>query len=73
MEGWVDLDYPAMHWPGVKLTISQTQVRRPDHYTTEPLHNYITAAKQQTEQSITDSSKVYNQQNYHDKEITLSP
>jgi len=36
MEGWVDLGYPAMHRPGVKLTISRSQVQRPNHYTTEP-------------------------------------
>jgi len=36
MEGWVDLGYPAMHPPGVKLAISQSQVRRPNHYTTDP-------------------------------------
>ena len=28
-KGWVDLGYPAMHWPGVKLTTSRSQVRRP--------------------------------------------
>ena len=36
MEGWVDLGYPAIHKPGVKLAISQSQVRRPNHYTAEP-------------------------------------
>ena len=36
MEGWVDLGYPAMHWPGVELMTSQSQVRHPNHYTTEP-------------------------------------
>jgi len=36
MEGWVDLGYPAMHRPGVELAISRSQVRRPNHYTTEP-------------------------------------
>ena len=36
MEGWVDLGYPAMHRPGVKPVTSQSQVRRPNHYTTEP-------------------------------------
>ena len=32
MEGWVDLGYPAMHWPWVELATSRSQVRRP------PLH-----------------------------------
>jgi len=36
MEGWVDLGYPAMHRLGVKLAIFRSQVRRPNHYTTEP-------------------------------------
>jgi len=36
MEGWVDLGYPAVHRPGVKPAISRSQVRRPNHYTTEP-------------------------------------
>ena len=36
MEGWVDLGYPAMQRPGVKLATSESQVRRPNHYTTEP-------------------------------------
>jgi len=36
MEGWVDLGYSVMHWPGVELAISQSQVRRPNHYTTKP-------------------------------------
>jgi len=36
MEGWVDLGYPAMHRPGVELATSRSQVRRPNHYTTEP-------------------------------------
>ena len=35
MEGWVDLGYPAMHQPGVELATSRSQVRRPNHYTTE--------------------------------------
>jgi len=36
MEGWVHLGHPVMHWPGVELAISRSQVRRPNHYTTEP-------------------------------------
>jgi len=36
MEGWADLGYPAMHQPGVELETSRSQVRRPNHYTTEP-------------------------------------
>jgi len=36
MEGWVDLGYPVTHRPGVELAISRSQVRRPNHYTTEP-------------------------------------
>jgi len=36
MEGWVDLGYPAMERPGVELATSRSQVRRPNHYTTEP-------------------------------------
>ena len=36
MERVVDLGYPAMHRPGVELTIFQSQVRRPNHYTAEP-------------------------------------
>jgi len=36
MEGWVDLGYPAMQRPGVDLATSRSQVRRPNHYTTEP-------------------------------------
>ena len=28
-KAWVDLGYPAMHWPGVKLSIFQSLVRRP--------------------------------------------
>jgi len=36
MEGWVDLGDPAMHRPGVELATSRSQVRRPNHYTTEP-------------------------------------
>jgi len=35
MEGRVDLGYPAMHEPGVELTTSRSQVRRPNHYITE--------------------------------------
>jgi len=35
MEGWVDLGYPAVDQPGVKLVTSPSQVRRPNHYTTE--------------------------------------
>jgi len=31
-----------MHQPGVKLAISQSQVRRPNHYTTEPMYWDIT-------------------------------
>jgi len=34
MEGWVDVVYPAMRWPGVELSISRSQVR--NHYTTKP-------------------------------------
>jgi len=33
---WVDLGYPVMERPGVELATSRTQVRRPNHYTTEP-------------------------------------
>jgi len=36
MEGWVDLGYLAMHRSGVELAIYRSQVRRPNHYTTEP-------------------------------------
>ena len=39
-EGWkaeLTYSYPAMHRPGVELAISRSQVRRPNHYTTEPL------------------------------------
>jgi len=36
MEGWVDLGFAVMHRPGVELAISRSQVRRPNHYTTEP-------------------------------------
>jgi len=35
IEGWVDLGYLAMHRPGIELAISRSQVRRPNHYTTE--------------------------------------
>ena len=42
MEGWVGLGYPAMHRPGVELAISRSQVRRPNHYTTEQPDNHIT-------------------------------
>jgi len=35
MEGSVDLGYPAMHRPGIELATSWSQVRRPNHYTTE--------------------------------------
>jgi len=35
MEGWVYLDYPAMHRAGVELAISRSQVWPPNHYTTE--------------------------------------
>jgi len=35
MEGWVDLGYPAVHWPGLELATSRSHVRRPNHYTTE--------------------------------------
>jgi len=27
MEGWIDLDYPAMHRTGVKLPVSRSQIR----------------------------------------------
>jgi len=37
MEDWVDLGYPAMYPPGTELALSRSQVRRPNHYTTEPL------------------------------------
>jgi len=41
MEGWVDLGYPALHRPGVKLAISRSQVQRPNHYTAEqPITHY---------------------------------
>jgi len=36
MEGWVDLGYLAMQRPGTELAISWSQVRRPNHYRTEP-------------------------------------
>ena len=36
MKGWIDLGYPAMHRPRVELATSQSQVRRPNHYSTEP-------------------------------------
>ena len=36
MESWVDLGYPAMERPGIKLSVFRSQVRRPIHYTTEP-------------------------------------
>ena len=36
IQGSVDLGYPATHRPGVELAISRSQVRRPNHYTTEP-------------------------------------
>jgi len=36
MEGWVDLSYPATERPGVELATSRSQVRRPNHCTTEP-------------------------------------
>jgi len=42
MEGWVDLGYPAMHRPGVELAVSRSQVRRPNHYATEPLAQFNT-------------------------------
>jgi len=35
MEGWVDLDYPAMQRPGVEPATFWSRVRRPNHYTTE--------------------------------------
>jgi len=41
MEGWVDLGYLAMQQPGVELATSRSQVRLPNHYTTEPLLNGI--------------------------------
>ena len=34
VEGWVD--YPAMERPGIELATSRSQVRDPNHYTTEP-------------------------------------
>ena len=36
IERCVDLGYPAMHRQEVELTIFQSQVRHPNHYTTEP-------------------------------------
>jgi len=36
MEGWVDLDYLAMHRLGVEPAIFRSLVRRPNHYTAEP-------------------------------------
>ena len=33
MEGWVDLGYSAMHWPGIEPGISRSQVQRSNHYT----------------------------------------
>jgi len=36
LEDWVDLSYLAMEQPGVKIATSRSQVRRPNHYTTEP-------------------------------------
>jgi len=35
MKGWTDLGYPAVHWPGVKLAISRSQVWHLNHYTSE--------------------------------------
>jgi len=35
MEDWVNLSYPAMERLGVELATSQSQVRRPNHNTTE--------------------------------------
>jgi len=35
MEGWVDLGCPATERPGVELASSRSQVRRPNHYSTE--------------------------------------
>jgi len=35
MEGWVG--YLARHWSGTELALSRSRVRRPNHYTTEPL------------------------------------
>jgi len=40
MEGSVELGYPAMQRPGVELATSRSQVRRPNHYITEPPIKY---------------------------------
>ena len=40
MEGWIDLNCPAMHRLGVELAISRSQVRRPNRYTTEPPNHH---------------------------------
>ena len=48
--------YPAMHRPGVELAISRSQVRRPNHYTTEPtwqLSDIICSARTLQEMFIT--------------------
>jgi len=37
MEGWVDLGYLAMHRPVTELAISQSLVRRPNHYTNQSM------------------------------------
>jgi len=35
MEGWIDLGYPAVHQPRFELAGSRSQVRYPNHYSTE--------------------------------------
>jgi len=38
MEGWVDLGYPVVHWPGVELATSRSQVEGPTTRHTLPSH-----------------------------------
>ena len=59
MEGSVDLGYRAMHRPGVELAMSQSQVRRPNHYTSEPpnsMDKSVDEAKQLTSGAVAASS-----------------
>ena len=47
-----------MHRPGVELAVFRLQVRRPNHYTTEPLHDDHNPYKLVVSQFVTMPSEV---------------
>ena len=52
MEGWVDLGYQVMDWPGAELVTSWSEVWWPNHYTAEPNHHLLTCSNSRYEAKL---------------------